>query len=86
MRASRKLSQDHNCSIKPRGNAFPALTFAASLIVKYERYTPSNRVGAPAIYAIDGTCRASRCDNALIVTTSSFSPDTLRPELGPHAC
>ncbi|MFD5395310.1 restriction endonuclease [Streptomyces sp. NPDC127097] len=49
------------------------------IAVQCKRYAPSNRVGAPVIYAVNGTYRAyHRCDQALIVTTSSFTPDAQR--------
>ncbi|MEU8783789.1 restriction endonuclease [Streptomyces sp. NPDC048637] len=47
--------------------------------VQCKRHAPKNRVGAPVIYAVNGTYRAyHRCDQAVIVTTSSFTPDAQR--------
>ncbi|MCB5906221.1 restriction endonuclease [Streptomyces pinistramenti] len=49
------------------------------IAVQCKRYAPSNRVGAPVIYAVNGTYRAyHRCDQALIVTTSAFTQDAQR--------
>ncbi|MFG2222657.1 restriction endonuclease [Streptomyces sp. NPDC048644] len=49
------------------------------IAVQCKRYAPSHRVGAPVIYAVNGTYRAyHRCDHALIVTTSAFTQDAQR--------
>ncbi|MFF4603419.1 restriction endonuclease [Streptomyces sp. NPDC001339] len=49
------------------------------IAIQCKRYAPSNRVGAPVIYAVNGTYRAyHRCDQAVIVTTSTFTPDAQR--------
>ncbi|MFJ9420177.1 restriction endonuclease [Streptomyces sp. NPDC101227] len=52
--------------------------------VQGKRYAPSNRVRELVIYAVDGTTRAyHRCEQAPIITTSSFTPAAQRanPEL-----
>ncbi|ARF53841.1 restriction endonuclease [Streptomyces gilvosporeus] len=55
------------------------LTDGRRIAVQCKRYAPSNRVGAPVIYAVNGTYRAyHRCDQALIITTSSFTPAAQR--------
>ncbi|MGX1850673.1 restriction endonuclease [Streptomyces sp. NBC_01456] len=55
------------------------LTDGRRIAVQCKRYAPSNRVGAPVIYAVNGTYRAyHRCDQALIVTTSTFTPAAQR--------
>ncbi|MEV6568525.1 restriction endonuclease [Streptomyces kronopolitis] len=55
------------------------LTDGRRIAVQCKRYAPSNRVGAPVIYAVYGTYRAyHRCDQALIVTTSTFTPAAQR--------
>jgi restriction system protein len=55
------------------------LTDGRRIAIQCKRYAPSNRVGAPVIYAVNGTYRAyHRCDQALIITTSSFTPDAQR--------
>ncbi|MEV5121433.1 restriction endonuclease [Streptomyces decoyicus] len=49
------------------------------IAIQCKRHAPNNRVGAPVIYAVNGTYRAyHRCDQAVIVTTSSFTPDAQR--------
>ncbi|MFJ9468771.1 restriction endonuclease [Streptomyces caniferus] len=55
------------------------LTDGRRIAIQCKRYAPSNRVGAPVIYAVNGTYRAyHRCDQALIITTSAFTPDAQR--------
>ncbi|MFJ6792048.1 restriction endonuclease [Streptomyces angustmyceticus] len=55
------------------------LTDGRRIAVQCKRHAPSNRVGAPVIYAVNGTYRAyHRCDQAVIVTTSTFTPDAQR--------
>ncbi|MGW7489449.1 restriction endonuclease [Streptomyces sp. NPDC054786] len=55
------------------------LTDGRRIAIQCKRHAPNNRVGAPVIYAVNGTYRAyHRCDQAVIVTTSSFTPDAQR--------
>lgn len=55
------------------------LTDGRRIAIQCKRYAPSNRVGAPVIYAVNGTYRAyHRCDQALIITISAFTPDAQR--------
>ncbi|KOG41193.1 restriction endonuclease [Streptomyces decoyicus] len=55
------------------------LTDGRRIAIQCKRHAPKNRVGAPVIYAVNGTYRAyHRCDQAVIVTTSSFTPDAQR--------
>ncbi|MGW3008329.1 restriction endonuclease [Streptomyces sp. NPDC001219] len=55
------------------------LTDGRRIAVQCKRHAPTNRVGAPVIYAVNGTYRAyHRCDQALIVTTSAFTPNAER--------
>ncbi|MFI9257604.1 restriction endonuclease [Streptomyces sioyaensis] len=55
------------------------LTDGRRIAIQCKRYAPSNRVGAPVIYAVNGTYRAyHRCDQAVIVTTSTFTPAAQR--------
>ncbi|MGW3271281.1 restriction endonuclease [Streptomyces kronopolitis] len=55
------------------------LTDGRRIAIQCKRHAPSNRVGAPVIYAVNGTYRAyHRCDQAVIVTTSTFTPDAQR--------
>ncbi|MEX2970277.1 restriction endonuclease [Streptomyces sp. C184] len=50
------------------------LTDGRRIAIQCKRHAPSNRVGAPVIYAVNGTYRAyHRCDQAVIVTTSTFT-------------
>ncbi|MFD9816429.1 restriction endonuclease [Streptomyces sp. NPDC059080] len=49
------------------------------IAVQCKRFAAGNRVGAPVVYAVNGTYRAyHRCDTALIVTTSDFTQDARR--------
>lgn len=55
------------------------LTDGRRIAIQCKRHAPTNRVGAPVIYAVNGTYRAyHRCDQAVIVTTSSFTTDAQR--------
>ncbi|MFI9078308.1 restriction endonuclease [Streptomyces sioyaensis] len=59
--------------------AGPALTSRTVSFSAPHPHAPTNRVGAPVIYAVNGTYRAyHRCDQAVIVTTSTFTPDAQR--------
>lgn len=55
------------------------LTDGRRIAVQCKRFAAGNRVGAPVVYAVNGTYRAyHRCDTALIVTTSDFTQDARR--------
>ncbi|WP_399094901.1 restriction endonuclease [Streptomyces sp. BBFR2] len=55
------------------------LTDGRRIAIQCKRFAAGNRVGAPVVYAVNGTYRAyHRCDTALIVTTSDFTQDARR--------
>jgi restriction system protein len=55
------------------------LTDGRRIAVQCKRFAAGNRVGAPVVYAVNGTYRAyHHCDTALIVTTSDFTQDARR--------